>query len=280
MAMAFTVMRMGNETPVNSFGNDYQGNPWVAALGNGRWVVTWDGYGPAGPGVYQQIYSGEGTPVFTQEQRVNLNAVGTAKAPFVSAFGDGWLVTWTQFVAGRDEEIFMQRFDANGNPLLTSNDVPADIRVNQSFRGRQEDSKITVLDDGWLVTWVDTYTGAVNQQRYDEDGQAQYRNGSNQIVDRRINVAPSSANTQDAAAIDGGVAVVWSQRANSSSPYEIAFQILDDNGDPIFETNQLIAVTTAMASSWFGLGRIQMDKASSCRNSTRRVRPNSMNPYR
>ncbi|MEE1658360.1 cadherin domain-containing protein [Microvirga sp. CF3062] len=246
--MAFIVLRSGEETQVNSEGSDpqkvYQGDPSVTSLGDGRWVVTWDGYGPAGRGVYQQVYNSNGTPAFTQERRINIlettNASEADRDSSVVAFEGGWLVTWAR---GNDEDIFVQRFDANGNPLFET-----EIKVNQASIGRQVDSKITVLSDGWLVTWVDQYQGGVFQQRYNADGEAQYLDELGKAVDRRISALPrSEMGTQDATAINGGTAVVWSKQARSDAPHEIVLQILDPSGTPIFTTEQVIA--SGMAKS-------------------------------
>ncbi|MGF9762101.1 cadherin domain-containing protein [Microvirga sp. 0TCS3.31] len=240
--MAFTVLRSGEETQVNSEGNDpqkvYQGSPSVTSLGGGRWVVTWDGYGPAGRGVYQQVYNSDGTPAFAQERRINVletpNASEAERDSSVVAFQGGWLVTWTR---GYDEDIFVQRFDANGNPLFET-----EIKINQASTGNQVDPKITVLSDGWLVTWVDRYQGGVFQQRYNADGEAQYLDERGEVVDRRISNLPrSELGTQDATAIDGGTAVVWSRQARSNGSHEIVLQILDPSGTPIFTTDHVIA---------------------------------------
>ncbi|MBF9198189.1 cadherin domain-containing protein [Microvirga terrestris] len=240
--MAFNVLRSGEETQVNSEGNDpqkvYQGDPSVTSLGDGRWVVTWDGYGPAGRGLYQQVYNSDGTPAFTQERRINVVEVASPseseRDSSVVAFEGGWLVTWAR---GYDEDIFVQRFDADGNPLFAT-----EIKVNQSSIGDQVCPEITVLSDGWLVTWVDRYLGGVFQQRYDANGEAQYLDDQGKVVDRRIStLRRSEMGTQDAAAIDGGTAVVWSRQARNDAPHEIVLQVLDPNGTPIFATEHVIA---------------------------------------
>ena len=247
--MAFTVMRLGNEIRVNATGLDDQEEPSITALSGGRWVVTWDGFGPQGRGVYQQVYSGEGTPLFTNssgqpmEQRVNMLAPdgSDAKQSSVEAFGDGWIVTWTQNVSGSREDIFVQRFDAEGRPLLTVDGQPADIRVNQTVAERQDDAQVTVLPDGWIVTWVDTYRKGVYQQRFDANGQALYRDNG-QPVDRRINdLSTNDINGQDVAAIDGGSVVVWQQQFGLGESYHVMMQIVDANGNPTLANDFRIA---------------------------------------
>jgi Ca2+-binding RTX toxin-like protein len=252
--MAFTVMRFGSEIQVNSFGDDYQGKPSVAKLGNGRWVVTWEGDGPEGRGIYQQVYSGDGEPVFTQSGKPMEHLVSfageAAHDVSVAAFGDGWIVTWTRDIGGnKGEEIYMQRFNADGHPLLNGG-APGGVRVNELTDGAQYKPQITALDDGWLVTWSDTYHRGVYQQRYDLNGEPVYRNGNN-IEEMRVNAPtdPMSAlvvRGQDAAAIDGGVAVVWSQKTDDAAVYQIALQLVDESGKPRFTSDHIIATGTTV----------------------------------
>lgn len=247
--MAFTVIRMGDQIRVNSTWQDYQGTPSIASLADGRWIVVWDGYGPNGRGFYQQAYNADGTPIFMQsgqpvERLIDLHPTGgLGSTASIEAFEDGWVVTWVGRAAGSDEDILIQRFDSNGNPLLMSNGQPAAVRVNQLSKGSQYNSQITTLEDGWLVTWTDTYNRGIYQQRYDANGQAQYRNDSHQIEERRVSAASTAIiSGQDVAAIDGGAAVVWTQRANGNAPHEIILQILDADGDPTLDVDRVIAV--------------------------------------
>ncbi|ANY78424.1 hypothetical protein BB934_09445 [Microvirga ossetica] len=244
--MAFTVVRQGNEIRVNTTGQGYQEQPSIASLGNGRWVVTWDGPGPNGPGVYQQVYTGDGVPVFAAEQRVDLAMAGSAvgQNASVQVLPDGgWIVTWTRASSG-DADVFMQRFDANGSPLLPIGGPAANIQVNTLTVGRQSDSKVTILDDGWLITWKDS-GGRVFQQRYNADGEPQYRNGGGNPEERRVSPDTSFAiGGTDVAALDDGAAVVWTRKANSSAAYEVVLQMLDDDGDPVLADEHVIAVAT------------------------------------
>src|SRR5215217_968890 len=243
--MAFTVLHLSDEIQVNSEGVDYQGKPSVSALTGGRWIVAWDGVGPNGRGVYQQVYNADGTPVFLEsegpvERRVNITpststANGYDRYSSVAALDDGgWLVTWTRNVSGSDEEIFVQRFDRDGNPTLRSNGTEVDIRVNTSSIGQQQYSKVTTLEDGgWVVTWVDTYLRGIFQQKYDALGQPQ---GTN----KRLNAPSTSAllSAQDVATIrladnTEGTVVVWAQRSNNSATPQLFLQIADASGNPI-----------------------------------------------
>ena len=251
--MAFTVMRMGVEIRVNAIGLDDQEEPSVTALSNGRWVVTRDGFGPQGRGVYQQVYDGDGTPVFTNssaqpmERRVNMTAPegSEAQRSSVEAFRDGWIVTWTQRVAGSGEDIFVQRFDKDGVPQLRVNGQLADIRVNQTITEEQEAAQVTILPDGWLVTWVDTFRHGVFQQRFDANGQALYQEGGH-AVDRRItSITPDIVRGQDVAAIDGGSVVVWQQQPELHGSYEVMMQIVDADGRPTFSLDRLIGSASA-----------------------------------
>ena len=175
---------MGIEIRVNAIGLDIRSSPRSHSF---QWALGRDvgRLRSEGRGVYQQVYNGDGTPVFTNssaqpmERRVNMTAPegSEAQRSSVEAFRDGWIVTWTQRVAGSGEDIFVQRFDKDGVPQLRVNGQLADIRVNQTITEEQEAAQVTILPDGWLVTWVDTFRHGVFQQRFDANGQALYQEG-------------------------------------------------------------------------------------------------------
>jgi hypothetical protein len=245
--MAFTVTNPGHKIRVNGTGLDDQEKPSIAALPNGRWVVTWTGLGPKGWGVYQQVYSGNGTPLFTQDGKPVEHVVNAAPSiadnssdVSVEAFGTGWIVTWTKST-GVNKDVFMQVFDENGNSQIGGGNPPTDVRVNQETLGSQLGAKITTLgSDGWLVTWIDINRSGIYQQRYNAAGEPQY------LSEQRINPLPILDNKGiDVAAINGGFAVVWAQRTALDAPLDIYLQLLD----PTSGQTRNIKIGTAVIES-------------------------------
>ncbi|MGO4840791.1 hypothetical protein AB4144_51925, partial [Rhizobiaceae sp. 2RAB30] len=59
----------GDEVRVNSYSTDTQDYPQIAALADGRWVVTWNSSGQdsdGSTGVRQQVYNADGSPYYTE----------------------------------------------------------------------------------------------------------------------------------------------------------------------------------------------------------------------
>ncbi|MES2444127.1 MAG: putative Ig domain-containing protein [Pseudomonadota bacterium] len=85
----------GDETQVNTYTDDLQEDPAVAALSDGGFVVAWKSYRQDGDsdGVYSQRYDAAGVPQ-GGEIRVAAVTEGSQYTPSVTAFGGGYIVTW------------------------------------------------------------------------------------------------------------------------------------------------------------------------------------------
>lgn len=111
--------RLGVQTRVNTTISNDQEDPSVAALTGGGYVVSWtselqDGNGY---GVYAQRYDANGNKLGS-EVRINSTTAGDQENSVVVALADGgYLVSWSHSVNGGQEDIYSQRYDANGNKL-------------------------------------------------------------------------------------------------------------------------------------------------------------------
>ncbi|MGN6450592.1 MAG: hypothetical protein ACTHLK_18755 [Brucella intermedia] len=88
----------------------------MTALSDGGWVVSWHGNPSGTYNIYQQRYSQDGSKQGS-ETLVNTTTTGNELSPSVTALSDGgWIVTWYGNASGTNN-VYQQRFDANGNKV-------------------------------------------------------------------------------------------------------------------------------------------------------------------
>ena len=141
----------GDEFPVNTYTDDSQFTPSVAALSDGGFVVTWTSreHNGAGSSVYGQRYDQEGNSV-GDEFPVNTYTDSLQSSPSVAALSDGgFVVTWQS--SGQDGSsygVYGQRYDQAGNS------VGDEFQVN-TYTDRSQDSPsvVALSDGGFVVTW-------------------------------------------------------------------------------------------------------------------------------
>ncbi len=194
----------------------------------------------------------------SDEIQVNSVTADNQVAPSLTKLPDGgWLVTWSSSVGGADDtDIFMQRYDALGQPLYKDqNGAAMDVRVNVTTVGTQISSKVTVLKDGgWIVTWrSDAAGGDIYQQRYNALGEPQLKDENGNVVDRIVN-AYQSYEQSDATVTglaDGGWLVTWQSGLLDGSGFAIAQQRYNALGEPQFKdengnaVDKIVNATTA-----------------------------------
>lgn len=158
-----TGLELGFPEVVNTFTANDQGNPAVAALADGGWVVVWESGGQDATlrTIYQQQYDAYGSPV-GGEVRVSPAAMQAEEHPDVTALADGgWIVSWEEGDAN-GLGLYQQRFDARGNPVGSA------TLINVTQTGTQQSAALAALPDGsWLTVWVDneTFSNANIHQR-------------------------------------------------------------------------------------------------------------------
>jgi hypothetical protein len=126
------------------------------------------------------------------EMIVNTTTPGLQTEPATAMLIDGgYVVTWTSSFGqdGSDAGVYMQRYDANGNPS------GIETLVNTTTTGYQSQSAITALDDGgYVVAWTGITPGYSNNgiyiQRYDSAGSAVRRRNAPQRDRSSIPITP------------------------------------------------------------------------------------------
>ncbi|MBD2840320.1 calcium-binding protein [Pseudomonas sp. JM0905a] len=112
-------VKVGGETRVNTTTSGDQGEPRVAALSDGGYLVVWHGNGAGdADGIFVQRFNASGTKVGI-ETRINTTTAGRQEFANIATLADGgYVITWESYDAsGRNPDIHSQRFDANGNKV-------------------------------------------------------------------------------------------------------------------------------------------------------------------
>jgi Ca2+-binding RTX toxin-like protein len=107
----------GSLLRVNTEQIDSQGQPSIAALSSGGFVVAWesDGHDGDGAGIYAQRFDVGGNAV-GDELRINSGTDGDQREPDVAATSDGgFVVTWkSNALDGSDSGVYAKRFGPDG----------------------------------------------------------------------------------------------------------------------------------------------------------------------
>jgi len=119
-----------------------QTQPAVACGKDNRCLVVWTDSATVGESdIRGRLLGADGTPQ-GQDIQIDPNTLGTQNEPFVVATGDGYLVGWTNFDAGRSS-IRGRLVDSAGTPR-SAGDVP----LTSTTEGNEYDSTAIVLADG------------------------------------------------------------------------------------------------------------------------------------
>ncbi len=232
---------VGTETRVNTYTNSHQRDPSITALNDGGYVLSWESNGQDGNkyGIYLQRYDVDGNAVGSEIQ-VNTYTDSYQTDSSITALNDGgYVLSWES--KGQDSngyEIYLQRYDVNGNAVNTE-----ETRVNTYITNNQSDPSITALNDGgYVLSWEsdgqDNSDDGIYLQRYDVDGNAV---GSEAQVNTYI--ASDQKNSSITALNDGGYVLSWESYGQDGSGYGIYLQRYDVNGNAVGSETQVNTYT-------------------------------------
>jgi len=164
-------IKVGNEFQVNTYTQNSQIDPKVAASSNG-FAVIWKRNSQSSfiPAIWARIFNWTGTPT-TGEFSVDAAGVGPRSLPCIGVDDQGTIfAAWEVYHQDGDQkEIFARRLDASGSPL------GPEFLVNQFTMDVQRASNIKMLPSGEaFVVWTsfsqDGSGAGVYGQRYDANG--------------------------------------------------------------------------------------------------------------
>jgi hypothetical protein len=238
---------LGNETQVNVTTLDRQGEPDIATLPSGGFVVTWASNDGDNLGVFARRYDANGQPV-SGEFQVSTSTTAAQSAPAVAADAAGkFVIAWHSApgfgsvidLDGDGAGIYLQRFDASGGK------VGAETLVNVTTTGDQLSPAIASQPDGsFLVSWETPDGGGF--------GLAARRFAANGSPGQEVLV--NSATTGDqasvtvAAAKTGGYVASWESQGQDDDGFAVVVRELSSTGAP---TSGEVVANTATTSSQF-----------------------------
>jgi hypothetical protein len=232
MVAIITPLKVGTEFLVNTYTYSYQGEPAIAALADGGYLVTWssetqdgDGYG-----VYAQRFDKDSVKV-GKEFQVNTYTYSYQSSPAIAALTDGgFLVTWLSNQNGDGYyDVYAQRYDKD------SVKVGEEFLVNTYTKGSQDEQEIVALTDGgYLVTYT-----SYNQNGNDSDVYAQRFDKDNNKVGEEFLVNTYIYSYQSSPAIaaltDGGYLVTWSSEGQDGDTFGVYAQRFDKDNNKVGE---------------------------------------------
>jgi hypothetical protein len=217
--------KVGGEFQVNTNSDNYQGNPSIASLQNGGFVVSWESYNNDGSetGIFAQMYNAGGTPNGGEFQ-VNTYTNSDQWRPSITGLQDGgFVVSWQS--EGQDGDvggIFAQVYNENGIKR------GSEFQVNTYTNSVQGNPSVTGLNDGrFVVSWhsfgQDGSGAGVYAQVCNEDGT---KRGSEFQVNTYTDGGQGEPSVTS---LNDGFAIAWYGIGQNSSSVDIYAQIYNDN---------------------------------------------------
>lgn len=204
----------GNEFQVNTRTSRDQANAAVATGELGNFAVVWSSWFVSkSNGIRGQRFAADGTPV-EGEFEINTTQPGNQKEPSVAMDAVGNFVVVWQGPGEDQNDIFAQRFDANGQV------IGGEFQVNSNTVDEQLSPSVAMNDGGsFVVVWEreevygQLHVRGVSCQIYDSNGLA---------VGSEIEADPLAYCRYPDVGIDaaGNFVVVWDKEKDPSAGYD------------------------------------------------------------
>jgi hypothetical protein len=218
----------GAEFLVNTYVDDYQGGPSVAADGSGNFVVVWSSFNQDGDGlgVFGQRLKSTGgiagpefqVNTYTQNDQFDPAVAADAKGDFVVA----WQSTYQDVSYS---SVFAQRFSSSGAP------AGSEFRVHaESVDARSAPALAADPNGSFVITW--TASNSVSGQ--DVFGRYFDSSGSPVGAEFQVNSYTTGDQTYQAVAADahGNFEVVWSSFGQDGDGFGIFGQRFTTQANP------------------------------------------------
>ncbi|HTU10368.1 MAG TPA: tandem-95 repeat protein, partial [Allosphingosinicella sp.] len=201
----------GGEILVNLVTAGVQGQPGVAALNGGDYVVVWAGTDASGAGIFARRYDGNGVALDAGDVQINNTTAGNQTLPSIAALGNGGYVVSWEAADGNGTGIYARLYNANGSPATN------EFLVNSVVANDQSDASVIGLPGGnFVVTWTsqaqDGDGNGVYARRFDPTGApigSVFRVSGTQVGDQQ--------DSAGAALTGGGFVIVWSSADGDDS---------------------------------------------------------------
>jgi len=223
---------------VNSFTEDWQIDPVVAAISTGAYMVVWtskfeDG---DGQGVFARRFKADSTPAGPAFQ-VNEETEDNQERPAVAPLDAGYAVAWESW--GQDgvgDGIVAQVFKSDGSKK------GAEFVVNDETMGDQTGPAVTAMSGGgFIVLWEGTSQAdwkGVNARVFDAGGKP---SGPQFAVNQTT--AGEQRNPTAALLEDGRILVAWESELQDGDGLGVFARLLDSVGAPSGDELQVNSYT-------------------------------------
>ena len=248
------------EIKANSYTNNSQQQPSVAALSDGGWISTWESNGQDGwdNGIYAQRYSGDGQAV-GNEFKVNSYIAYSQRNPSITKLNDGgFIIVWeSQNKNNFPGIISAQRYSSDGQKVGSEFDVSETRQVqtidstgfNKTNGNCYSPSVVTLKDGGWVIVYhsynfESGYSNGIYGQRYSSDGQKfgeEFRVNTYTTNDQKL--------ASTAALGDGGWIVSWQSYGQDGSENGVYAQRYSSDGNVAGNEFKVNTYTTNSQSS-------------------------------
>jgi hypothetical protein len=233
---------VGAEFQVNTYTESYQYMPKVAPLGQGRFVVVWQGANQEGDGqyhVYTQRFNADGTKSGS-ESRMDLKNSSPHDNPAIGGrTDDSLLVAWSGHPDLNSYGIFHRAFDDAGTA------VSGEVNTNGELQYNQYRPDIASHPEGYIAVWE---SNGQDGSGYGVYGRRVDTTGNN--VGNEIKVHTYTQQHQRyprvAAYADGGFVAVWESSYEDASGTGVYCQRFKPDGTKI---NNPFRVNTYIVSN-------------------------------
>ncbi len=214
---------------VNTYTNNGQTNPTLAALLDGNFVVSWESFGQDTSlyGIYMQLFNENGD-IINNELQVNTYITNNQQAPNACSLNNyNFIIAWENEDIISSYGIKGQMFDSYGSKIgiefSMSNNTLSNFQINPSLS--------SLATEEFVMVWQ---RGKKDNSEYDIYGQRFNNTGSKIESEFQVNTksVDSHLNPYVCGLGNGGFVVIWQKKGNNLNGNDgIYGQVFDTQGN-------------------------------------------------
>ncbi len=197
----------GTELQVNTRASRNQANAAVATDELGNFVMVWTSYFEDGNSndIFGRLFDSSAKPM-GDEFRINTTRLGNQKEPSVAIDGSGNFVVVWQGPGEDQNDVFAQRFDANGQV------IGGEFRVNTNTFSKQRHPEIAMNNTGrFVIVWESEILGGIPSEAWSICSQIYDSDGQPIGIEFEVNLLFQSRYPDVAMDDNGNFTIVWMQ---------------------------------------------------------------------
>jgi hypothetical protein len=232
---------------VNTFTNNFQVNPAVAALANGNVVVAWGSFNELSGNSLQDVYAQVLSPVGQKvggEFLVNQFTSYNQRTPAIAALSDGrFVIAWVSEQERFDlsVDVYARIFNADGS--AAGNEIP----INTSTNVCANPSVVATPNGGFLLAWGEKDLTSIQTNGWDVYARPFLNTGAASGPVLRLNQFTfGDQYAPKLAAIGSDVLAVWTSLNQDGSREGVFGRFLHTDATP--EGNEFLVNTTTVGA--------------------------------